>query len=108
MPIKFSKYQKTIFQFVNFFKNKIIKDKNVLSEKFQRMGLPYSYLIKNDWNNYLKETINSNRLEQIDFLEFGKVNNYLKNVISKKNSGYDQFAITIVCIDHFLKFIDEN
>jgi len=39
---------------------------------------------------------------------FEEINSYLRNVISKKNSGYDQFAITLICMDHFLKFIDEN
>ena len=108
LPIKYSKYQKTFFQFINYFKNKFKNNKNDLEEKFQRMGLPYSYLLKNDWYNYLKETVNSDRLDRLDFLDIKKIKLYLSNVLIKDNSGYDTFTINLLCVDHFLKILDEN
>lgn len=108
LPIKYSKYQKTFFQLINYFRNKFKGDKQDLEEKFQRMGLPYSYLLKNDWHNYLKDTISSNRLDKLDFLDIKKIKSYLNTVLMKKNSGHDTFTINLLCIDHFLKILDEN
>ena len=108
LPVKYSRYQKTFFQFINYFKNKFVDNQKNLEEKFQRMGLPYSYLLKNDWHNFLKETASSDRLDRLGFLDMKKVKIYLNTVLMKENSGYDTFTINLLCIDHFLKILDEN
>ena len=76
MPIEYSSYKKTIFQSINFLKRKIISDKNK-NDLFERMGLPIGYLIKNDWAEFVEDTISSERLAKINFLDFHQIKKYL-------------------------------
>jgi len=103
MPISYSSSQKTFFQFINFIKKRFIKKEDLNNDLFQRMGLPIGYLIKNDWEPYVKEIIKSERLSQIKFLDFGKIKNYLKTTILDDELQYDQFTMLLISIDNFLK-----
>ena len=69
MPIGYSSYKKTFIQSLNFLKRKITK-KKIKEDSFERMGLPIGYLIKNDWEEYVEDAIKSERLSQINFLDF--------------------------------------
>ena len=105
MPIKYSSYQKTLTQILNFLKKQIFKKKEYKNEIFERMGLPISYLIKNDWNEYIKEILNKERISQLKFLDFEKIKKYLNQKIENKNLEYDQFIMMLISIDRFLKLV---
>ena len=107
MPIEYSSYKKTILQLINFLKKNIVK-KETKDNTFERMGLPIGYLIKNDWSEYVEDTIKSERLSQIKFLDFYKVKKYLKKTIQEKNYKYDQFTMLLISIDYFLKLVHEK
>ena len=107
MPIGYSSYKKTFFQSLNFLKRKITKKKNK-EDSFERMGLPIGYLIKNDWEGYVEDTIKSERLSQINFLDFSQIKEYLKKSIQEKNYKYDQFTMLLISINYFLKLIYEK
>jgi len=107
MPIEYSSYKKTILQLINFLKKNIVK-KEIKDDSFERMGLPIGYLIKNDWSEYVEDTIKSERLSQIKFLDFYEVKKYLKKAIQEKNYKYDQFTMLLISIDYFLKLVHEK
>ena len=107
MPIEYSSYRKTIFQTLNFLKRKIIK-KKTKDDSFERMGLPIGYLFKNDWAEYIEDTINSERLSQISFLDFSEIKKHLKKLMEEKHYEYDQFTMSLISINYFLKLIDEK
>ena len=107
MPIEYSSYRKTIFQTLNFLKRKIIK-KKTKDDSFERMGLPIGYLFKNDWAEYIEDTINSERLSQISFLDFFEIKKHLKKLMEEKHYKCDQFTMLLISINYFLKLIDEK
>ena len=72
------------------------------------MGLPIGYLFKNDWAEYIEDTINSERLSQISFLDFSEIKKHLKKLMEEKHYEYDQFTMSLISINYFLKLIDEK
>ena len=72
------------------------------------MGLPIGYLFKNDWAEYIEDTINSERLSQISFLDFFEIKKHLKKLMEEKHYEYHQFTMVLISINYFLKLIDEK
>ena len=107
MPIVYSSYKKTFFQSLNFLKRKIIK-KEIKDDLFERSGLPIGYLYKNDWKEYVEDTIKSERLSQINFLDFYQIKKYLKKSKEEKDYKYDTFTMLLISINYFLKLIYEK
>ena len=107
MPIGYSSYKRTFIQSLNFLKRKITK-KKIKEDSFERMGLPIGYLIKNDWEEYVEDAIKSERLSQINFLDFSQIKEYLEKSKEEKNYKYDQFTMLLISINYFLKLIYEK
>ena len=72
------------------------------------MGLPIGYLIKNDWAEFVEDTISSERLAKINFLDFHQIKKYLIKSKEEKNYEYDQFTMLLISINYFLKLIYEK
>ena len=65
--------------------------KEIKDDLFERSGLPIGYLYKNDWKEYVEDTIKSERLSQINFLDFYQIKKYLKK--SKEEKDYSKLWI---------------
>jgi asparagine synthase (glutamine-hydrolysing) len=102
-PIGWSSRQRTLPQVRDAILRRVRGKNNTSNLRLERMGLPVDQLLVREWKGLVEEMIQSDRLEQLSFLDVEKAKAQGRMVLKMDDAGNNQFLSLLVSVDQFLK-----
>lgn len=102
-PVGASSLERTYYQLRDSFLRKL-RLKSALEDDndFQRMGLPFPYVLCGELRDYVEELLSSDHLSILSFLDMDEMRNYVKGFLENPR-GNGQLMMALVAINRLLK-----